>query len=186
MNELITEFKQNSLAIIEKLKQELLSIRTGRASPALLENIKVTVYQGSTQLRLIEIATITTQDPQTLLVIPFDPTIIQEIETSLNQSELGFRAVLQGKQLIIKIPPLTEEQRQKYIKLVGKIVEEHREFIRQERDRVRKIIKTSTDNKEIPEEEKFRLFEEIDKINKDLNEKIQDIKTRKESELATV
>ncbi|GIW62571.1 MAG: ribosome-recycling factor [Patescibacteria group bacterium] len=186
MNNLIEEFKKNSSAVIEKLKEELVSIRTGRATPALIENIKVTVYQGTTQMRLLEIATITNQDPQTLVVIPFDPSIIQEIETCINQSELGLRAVLQGKQLIINIPPLTEEQRQKYIKLVGKIVEEHRELIRQERDRIRKIIKTSADNKEIPEEEKFRLFEKIDEVNKDVNEKIQHIKEKKESELTTI
>jgi len=184
MDNLLDDFKKATDAITAQLKKELLGIRTGRATPALLENIAITVYQGSTKLKLMELATITTQDSQTLVVAPFDPSTIKDIESGISQSDLGIQPIVQEQRILVKLPPLTEEQRKKYLKLVGQIVEEHREKIRQERDRIRKRIKTAFEEKELTEDQKFSLFKRLDEKTKEVNQAIQNLREKKEQELA--
>ncbi len=183
MENLLDDFKKATDAIIAQLKEELLGIRTGRATPALLENILITVYQGSTKLKLMELATITTQDSQTLVVAPFDPSIIKDIEAGLAQSDLGIQPIVQEQRILVKLPPLTEEQRQKYLKLVGQIVEEHRERVRQERDKIRKRVKTAFEEKELTEDQKFSLFKRLDEKTKEVNQTIKNLREKKEQEL---
>ncbi len=179
-------FKQNLELIVEGTRENLSTIRTGRASPALVESIKVTTYGGQATLKLIELATITNSGPQELLISPFDPSTTQDIERTLRESALGFLVSVSGTQVRAKTPPLTEEQRQKYTKLVSQFAEEGREQIRKERDEIRKKVKEEFDGKTISEDQKYRDEAEIDKISKSFTERIEELKEKKVQEVMTV
>lgn len=178
--------KQKLSSIVEETRESLGAIRTGRASPALIENISVTAYNGQAVLRVVELATIVNEGPQDLLVVPFDRTVLQDIEAALRNSQMGFSVATQGSQIHVKTPPLTQEQREKYVKLVSHLTEENREKIRKIRDEARKQIKTQFESKTIGEDEKYRGEEMIDKISHEYTQKIEDLKSAKEKEVMTV
>ena len=184
--DLISEFKQNSQKTIDFLKEDLKSIRTGRASPSIVENLTVETYGGQSKLRLLELATITTEGPQVLLIIPFDPSVLLDIEKSVLKSPLGLTPAVQGSKIIIRIPSLNTEQREKYIKIVGEKVEEKKVTIRNHRDDTRRIIKTAFEKKEMGEDEKYRLEKEIDSQTTKFMEEIEIIKEDKTKEIMTV
>ncbi|MCR4329450.1 MAG: ribosome-recycling factor [Candidatus Roizmanbacteria bacterium] len=178
--------KQKLSTVVEEARESLGAIRTGRASPALIENISVTTYGGQAVLRVLELATIANEGPQDLLVVPFDHTVLQDIETAIRNSQMGFSVVTQGTQIHVKTPPLTQEQREKYVKLVSKLAEESREKVRKLRDDVRKQVKMQFESKAIGEDEKFREEEMIDKVSREYTQKIEDLKSAKEKEVMTV
>ncbi|MCX7881163.1 MAG: ribosome-recycling factor [Patescibacteria group bacterium] len=176
-------FKQNAQKIITVLNDELKSIRTGRANSSLVENLVVETYGGQTQLKLFELATINSEGPTTLSITPFDPQTIADIEKAILKSPLGISPRLVANRLILTFPPLSQEQREKILKLVNQKVEEKKQQIRNWRDETRKMIKNAFEKKEINEDEKFRLEKEIDNYNQQLTEEIQKIKKKKESEI---
>lgn len=184
--DIISTFSQQANKTIDFLKEDLKSIRTGRASPSLVENLSVETYNGQTKLRLLELATIMTDGPSSLSIIPFDPSILQDIEKAILKSPLGLTPAVQGSKIIIRIPSLNSEQREKYIKIVGEKVEEKKVTIRNQRDNARKIIKTSFEKKEMGEDEKYRLEKEIDSQTTKFMEEIEIIKESKTKEIMTV
>ncbi len=184
--DLAVEFKQNYQKAINSLREELKSIRTGRASPSLVENIEVVTYGGTARLKLLELATITTDGPAALSIVPYDASVTQDIERAILTTPLGLTPAVQGSNIIIKIPALNEEQREKFIKLVATIVEEKKVQIRSARDDVRRTLKTSLEKKEISEDEKFRVEKEIDILSQKAMEEIQLIRDKKEKEIMEV
>lgn len=179
-------FKQNLELTFSKTRENLNTIRTGRASPAIVENMEVTTYGGGATLKIIELATIMNNGPQDLVVTPFDPSTMQDIEKKLRESSMGFSVVVQGNLIRLKMPPLSEEQREKYAKLVSGFIEDGREFVRKHRDEIRKELKSSFENKEITEDEKYRQEEAIEKVSKEYNDKLEELKKRKEQEIMTI
>jgi ribosome recycling factor len=182
----VSLFSQLANKTIQSLKEDLKSIRTGRVSPSLVENLVVETYDGQTKLRLLELATITTEGPQALLIVPFDPSVLSDIEKSVLKSPLGLTPSVQGSKIIIRIPSLNTEQREKYIKIVGEKVEEKKVTIRNHRDNARRIIKTAFEKKEMGEDEKYRLEKEIDSQTTKFMEEINNIKENKENEIREV
>ncbi|TRZ51916.1 ribosome recycling factor [bacterium] len=182
----VSTFNQQALKTIDSLKEDLKSIRTGRASPSLVENLVVETYGGQTKLRLLELATIVTDGPSALAILPFDPSVVQDIEKAILKSPLGLTPAVQGTKIIIRIPTLNTEQREKYIKVVGEKVEEKKMIIRNHRDEARKFIKTSLEKKEMSEDEKFRLEKEIDVQSTKYMEEISKIRENKETEIREV
>ena len=134
----------------------------------------------------MEMATITTEGSAALVISPFDPSTIPDIEKAILKSPLGLSPQVQGTKVIIRIPPLSEEQREKYVKLVGQKVEEKRGIIRNHRDDKRKKIKLSFDSKEITEDDKYRIEKEIDNLTQKSNEELLFIKEQKEKEIREV
>jgi len=182
------DFAKKANFIIEKLKDELRLIRTGVVNPALIENITVETYGGQTKLKILELATITTSPPQSLVISPFDSSTIKDIEKALlqSQSSLGVSPVVQNNQIFLKFPPLSTEQREKFAKLVNQIIEIARQKIRNLRDQERKSIKLSFEKKEITEDQKFKKEKEIDTQTQKINEIIEEIKTKKINEILTI
>lgn len=183
METLIDKFKKQGKGVVTRLREELKTIRTGRASSAVLEDIKIQTYQGQTELKLMELATITNEGPQTLIIQPFDPSTIADIEKGLLQSPLGINPIVQNQRIIVKFPPLSEEQRQKIIKLVNQKVEEARIQMRNKRNEIRKKIRSLYEKKQVTEDEKFRLEKLVDKAGQDLNKEILEVKEAKEKEI---
>lgn len=182
----VSEFKQNSQKTVDFLKLDLKSIRTGHASASLIENIVVDTYGGSAKLRLLELSTITTEGPSTLIISPFDSSVTQDIEKAILKSPLGLSPAVQGNRIIIKIPSLSTEQREKFIKVVNEKIEEKKVQIRNHRDNSRKILKAKFENKEVTEDERFRLEKEIDNETAKFIDQINLIKENKIAEIKEV
>jgi len=186
MDPLISGFNNSLQNIVIRLKEDLKTVRTGRANPVMLENLIVEAYGGQSKLKMMEVATITTEGPSIILIQPFDPSTVQDIEKAILKSPLGFSPQVQGTRLLIKVPPLSEEQRLKFTKLIGQIIEEKKSIIRNERDNVRKTIKSQFENKDLTEDGKFRLEKEIDNITQKFTSEIQQIKESKEKEIMAI
>ncbi|MBI3366208.1 ribosome recycling factor [Candidatus Roizmanbacteria bacterium] len=182
----LTEFKNQSQKVIDNLKEDLKSIRTGRATPSLVENLIVETYGGQTKLRLLELATITTDGPSALSISPFDPSVLSDIEKAILKSPLGISPAIQGNKITLHIPALSEEQREKFIKFASQKVEERKVMIRNLRDNARKTLKTAFEKKEVSEDSKFRQEKEIDIASQKCMEEIDLHKNHKEEEIREV
>lgn len=185
MHTIIPTFKSQSEVLISKLREELKGIRTGRAHTGMIEGLQVEAY-GGTKMRLIELASITTESNDALVITPFDPSTIPDIEKGILSSPIGLNPQTQGHRIIVRVPPLSEEQRIKYVKVVSQLVEETKNQVRYERDTIRKKIKNMEDSKEMTEDDRYRLEKEVDELTGKLNIELQSIKEHKEQEIMEV
>lgn len=171
---------------IQYARTELQAIRTGKASPSLVENIMVDAYAGQSRLKLQELSTISAQDPTTLIVTPFDPSTVGEIEKAILSSPLNLSPRVEGKMLRIMIPPLSEEQRINFVRLANQKAEEAKNHSRSSRDDARKRVKAAFEEKSLTEDEKFRLEKEIDEMTKKYVDEIEELKKRKQEEIMSL
>ncbi len=184
MDSFISDFKTTTQEAILTAQEELKGIRTGRANAGMIENLPIEAY-GS-KMKLKEIATITTEGSAALVVVPFDPSTVSDIEKGILSSPLGFSPKTEGNKMYIRIPPLSEEQRIKYTKLAGQIVEDIKNMVRREREEIRKKVKRMFDAKEMTEDEKFRLEKEVDTITTNITNDLQSLREKKEKEIMEV
>lgn len=180
------DFTKASQTTIAHLKEDLKTIRTGRANPAVIEDLQVDAYGGQSKFKLLELATITTEGPSQLLVVPFDPITAPDIERAILKSPMGLSPVTQGGRIIIRIPPLSTEQRQKLIKIINQKVEEKKNIIRTHRDEARKKIKQQLELSTLTKDDKFRMEKDIDTSTQKLMDEIEIIKKNKEKEIMEV
>lgn len=186
MNPSTDDFKNQSQKTVSQLKEDLKTIRTGRANPSILEGLIVETYGGQTKLKLLELSSITVDDSSTLVITPYDPSTSQDIEKAILKSPLGLSPQVQGTKIIVRIPPLSEEQRIKLIKIISQKVEERKNTIRNYRDEARRKIKNTFEAKNIGEDQKYRFEKEIDTLAQEVMESIQTIKESKEKEMMEV
>ncbi len=169
---------------VEHFHMELQKIRTGRATPALVEELKVEYY--GTQVPLQQIATITAPDPHTLLIQPWDKTSLGAIEKAILESELGLNPANDGTVIRVPIPPLTEERRHEIVKLCRKLAEEARIAVRNIRrhmlDQLRKLEK----EEHMSEDERRRAEQQVQKLTDRYIEKINEYLEKKEAEVMEV
>lgn len=186
MDIFLSNFKQHAEKAIASLKEDLKSIRTGRATPAIVENIIVNTYGGQTKLRMLELATITTEGSSVLIIAPYDPSTVKDVEKAILTSPLGLSPQVQGTHIRITIPPLSQEQREKFVKIVAQKIEERKQIMRNLRDDGRKEIKQKFEAKEWTEDDKFRFEKELDKITQTYMELLHEIRGKKEQEIMEV
>lgn len=166
----------------EVLCQELAGLKAGRATPALVEKIMVDAYE--TKMPLVELATITAASPNELLITPFDQAIIKNIERALAKDRhLGLSPAVDETIVRLTIPPLTEEKRRELVKVLRQRLEAGRVMIRQIRREKMVEIKRKFEAKELNEDEKFKIEEELQKMTDEFNEKIGEMGKEKESQL---
>lgn len=170
--------------VIEFLKKELGKLRVGRATPSLVEDIKIDYYGTPTPLK--QLATINTPESDLIVISPWDRTVLGVIEKTIASSSLGINPIVDQDIIRLKMPPLTEERRRDIVKLLHKEIEEAKIAIRNAREALREDIKKMVDNEEIAEDERFKKFEEIDKIVKEYNNKIEEIGEGKEKEIMSI
>ncbi|MEK7665923.1 MAG: ribosome recycling factor [Patescibacteria group bacterium] len=170
--------------ILEHLGQELSTVRTGRASPALVEGIQVNVY--ATMMELKSIASISVPDARTLQIQPWDKANLQPIEHAIATANLGINPVNDGTVIRLVMPQLTEETRKQMVKMMKEKLEVARVAIRKMRERVRDEIVASEKAREIAEDERFARQEELDKIVKEFDGDISASGEKKEKEIMTV
>ncbi|MBL7078494.1 ribosome recycling factor [Candidatus Shapirobacteria bacterium] len=169
--------------VIDLYKQDIATIRTGRATPALIEDITVTVYNGEQRMSLKELGTISAPDARSLTLQPWDKTIINEIKNEIAAQNLGFNPAINGEIIRISLPPLTAEQRQDYLKLLGRKTEGARVIIRDIRSEARHGLQERQKEKEISEDEFHQLEKTLQKITDENIERIEEINQAKEKEI---
>ena len=169
------------LALIE---DDLKSVKTGRAKPSLVEDLKVEVYESKMTLK--ELASITALDPHQLIVSPWDKTVLKVIETAINSSPLNLSAVVDNDIIRIKIPPLTEETRKDLVKLVNQKLESGRRLVRQVRNEAKKEIEDQKGQPGVSEDHIKDWLENLQKLSDEVNDKIDKLGKFKETELMTI
>lgn len=172
--------------VLEVLKQDLGTIRTGRATPALVENIIISAYGGSTKLRVMELATIGVSDSQTIVITPFDHTVIHDIEKGIQDANVGLNPIVDGQILRITLPPLSTERREELIKAVKHKLENGRIMVRQVRHDGMSEIKKLHDDKAISDDDKTRFEKEVQKMVDDMMGTIDSFGAQKEAELLQI
>lgn len=169
---------------IEVFKKELASIRTGRASLALLDGIMVNYYNTPTPLQ--QVASLNIPESRQIAIQPWDPKIIPDIEKAILKSDLGLTPTNDGKIIRITIPPLTEERRKQLVKTVRKKAEDARVAIRNIRRDINEEIKKLEKEKHISEDIVKKLHEDIQKITDSFISKVDEVLNHKEKEIMEV
>ena len=184
VNEVMTETKDKMKKSVEVLKKSYQRVRTGRASLSLLDGVRVKYYGTPTPLK--QVASLTIPDPKTIMIQPWDPSVLGEIDKAILKSELGLTPANDGKVIRINIPPLTEERRKELVKLVRKMAEESRVAIRNIRREANEMLKELKKEKEISEDEMHRAQNEVQKITDKFIEQIDEICEEKEKEIMEI
>ena len=180
-DEILSELRQKMNKTVEVLKKEFLRIRTGRASTALLDGIKVNCYE--TQMPLDQVASLSVPESRLITIKPWDQSIIGDVEKSILKSELGLTPMSDGKIIRISIPPLTEERRKELAKLAKKMAEESKISVRNHRREANEMFKELKNEKEISEDEMYKSLDETQGITDEFIKKIDEITAEKEKEI---
>lgn len=171
---------------IDVTRTDLSSIRSGRATPALIENVVVAVYGNTQHLKMMEVSTITTPDAKTITVSPYDPSVISEIQRGLEVANIGLNPVIDGDIIRISIPPLSEERRQEYIKLAKTKLEAGKIMIRQIRhDAMKELAKHVADGN-VSEDENKLAEKRIQELTDEMIAEFDAIGQKKEAELLQI
>lgn len=179
--EILSELKGKMNKTVEVLKKEFKRIRTGRASTALLDGIRVDCYD--TQMPIEQIASISAPESRLLTIQPWDKSIIGNIEKAILKSELGLTPMSDGKIIRISIPPLTEERRKELAKLCRKMAEESKIAIRNHRRDAKEMFKEMKNEKEMSEDDFHKAQKEVQEITDDFISKVDEITDQKEKEI---
>ncbi len=180
------ELKMKMQKAISVIREDLGTIRTGRATPALVENVIISAYENTQKLKVKELATITTDGPRMIIIAPFDPSVIRDVERGINSANLGFTGAVDGNIIRINIPPLTADRRDEYIKLAHTKIEGGRVMIRQIRHDVMSDVKRQFEDKLISEDDRKRIEKEIQLLTDEMMAEIEALKTKKENELSQI
>jgi len=177
-------FAEKSLKTLVVLKEDLNTVRAGRANPALLDKITVNYYGSPTPLK--SISNISVPDPRTLVISPFDPKSIVDIEKAINIANLGINPANDGKLIRLVIPQVTEERRKELTRLVKKMGEESKVAIRNERREANEELKKLEKTSELTEDDLKKELEDIQKKADKAIKDVDDIIAAKEKEILEV
>ena len=180
----IAQIKERMGKAVEDLRRELSSIRTGRASLALFNNINVDYYGVPTPIN--QVATSAIPEPSLVTLQPFDVSLIGNIEKAILASDLGLNPANDGRLIRIPIPALNEERRQQLARHVHKVLEDHRTAVRNIRRDGNDTMKKHLKNKEMSEDDEHRALDEVQKLTNTYIAKLNEVAKAKEEEILTV
>lgn len=184
IDEVLGELRQRMARSVEVLQEDLVGIRTGRASPALVEKLQVEYYGAMTSLN--QMASIAAPEPRLLVIRPWDPSALQDIERAILKSDLSLTPMNDGKLIRLNIPRLTEERRRELVKVVARRVEEARVAIRNLRRDALQDLKDFEKEKMISEDDFFRGKQKVQELTDEFIEKVDEIGKRKEAEVMEI
>jgi ribosome recycling factor len=184
IEDVLKETEERMRKSIEALDADLVNIRTGRASPSLVERLQVDYY--GTNVPLNQLSTISVPEPRLLVIRPYDPTSLDQIEKAILKSELGLTPVNDGKVIRLSIPRLTEERRHELVKMVQKRVEEARVAIRNCRRDGLQDMKDLEKEKLVSEDDFFRGKDRMQDVTDRHIEEVDEIGTTKEKQIMEV
>jgi ribosome recycling factor len=180
----LKEAEQAMEAAVDATRREFATVRTGKATPALLDTVRVEAY--GTQMPLNQVATVNTPEPTLLVVQPFDQTLIADIERAIMVADLGLNPSNDGNVVRVPVPPLNEERRKEYVKLLHKMAEEGKVSIRHARHKARDTIQEMIKEHEIGEDDGHRQFEAVETMTHEHTDAIDDLLKRKEEEVMSI
>lgn len=180
----LKEADQAMQAAVEATRREFSTVRTGKATPALLDTVKVDAYGA--QMPLNQVATVNTPEPTLLVVQPFDQTLIGAIEKAILVADLGLNPSNDGNIIRVPVPPLNEERRKEYVKLLHKMAEEGKVSIRHARHKARDSIQELIKEHEIGEDDGRRQMDEIEKLTQQHSDAIDELLVKKEEEVMSI
>ena len=184
LDDILLEAEEKMLKTEEVVQHEFAGVRTGKASPALVENIVVDVY-GS-QMRIRELAGITTPEPRQLVIQPWDATSVQPIEKAIQKANLGLNPAVQGKIIRISFPELSQERRLEFVKITKKMAEDGRVAIRHVRRDAMELLKKHAHDSGITEDQEKQAEKDLQKLTDQYSAKIDQHLAHKEKEIMTV
>ncbi len=180
----VAQIRKRMEKAIDDIRKELASIRTGRASISILDNIQVDYYGTPTPIN--QVAQLGTPDPTLVTVQPYDVSLVGPIEKAIRASDLGLNPSNDGRLIRIPIPPLTEERRKQLAKHVHRVLEEHRTAVRNIRRDGNEHLKKMLKDKLISEDDEKHAIAEIQKLTDDHIRKLEEVAKKKEQEILTV
>jgi len=183
-DDILLEAEEKMLKTEQVVQNEFAGVRTGKASPALLENISVDVY-GS-MMRIRELAGISTPEPRMLVIQPWDMATIQPIEKAIQKANLGLSAVTQGKIIRVAFPELSTERRQEFVKIVKKMAEDSRVSVRHVRRDAMDLLKKHGKDSGVTEDQQKQAEKDLQKLTDEYVAKIDQHLAAKEKEILTV
>jgi len=169
---------------LERTQHEFNTIRTGRASVSLLDNIYIDYYGSKTLLK--HMSNVSIPEPRAILISPYEPKFLKEIETQISKSDLGINPSNNGKVIRLNVPPLNEERRKELVKLVRKIAEDGKVAIRNIRREINDEFKKLESGSKITEDDLINYQKEVQEITDEFIEKLNDSLAQKEKEIIEV
>ena len=184
LKDLSSDLKRRMDQAVATFQANLASTRTGRASVHMLDQVKADYYGTPTPIS--QMAQVSTPEAQLILISPYDPSALKEIERALRTSDLGFNPQTDGKVIRVPIPPMTEERRRDVVKHLNKVLEEHRTAIRNVRRDGNDVLKKLAKDKKISEDEEKRALEEVQKMTDEEIRRMEELSRKKEIEVMQV
>lgn len=169
---------------VEDFRKDLAGVRTGRANTALLDNLRVD-YHG-TPMPINQLGTMSVPDPSMIMISPWDPTAVPLIDKAIRTSDLGLNPTSDGKVLRVPIPALTEERRKDLVKMIHKVLENHRTAVRNIRRDIKEHVEKLEKEKKISEDDKKRALDELEKLTHAETKKVEDLSASKEKEVLEI
>ena len=184
LKELNGDLRRRMDGAVATFQANLASTRTGRASVHMLDQIKVDYYGTPTPIS--QLAQLSTPEAQMILISPWDPTVLKDMEKALSTSDLGLNPQSDGKVLRIPVPPMTEERRRDVCKHLNKVLEEHRTAVRNVRRDGNDALKKLAKDKKISEDDEKRALEEIQKMTDEEIRRMEELSSKKEAEVMQI
>jgi len=178
------DLKRRMDQAVATFQAALASTRTGRASVHMLDQVKVDYYGTHTPIG--QLAQVSAPEAQLILISPYDPTILKDIEKAIQASDLGFNPMSDGKVIRVPVPPMTEERRRDVCKHLNKVLEEHRTAVRNVRRDGNEALKKLAKDKKVSEDEEKRALEEVQKMTDGEIRRMEELSQRKEAEVMQV
>ena len=169
---------------LDAVRREFATVRTGKATPALLDTVRVDAYGA--KMPLNQVATVSTPEPTLIMVQPFDKTLIGDVEKAILTADLGLNPANDGNLIRVPIPPLNEERRKEYVKLLHKMAEEGKISVRHARRIVREELHKKVKEHEIGEDDGRRREDALEKLTHEYADKIDEMLKHKEAEVMAI
>jgi len=184
IDEILLETEEKMLKTEDHVVHEFAGVRTGKASPSLIENVQVEAYGSN--MRLKELATISVPEPRMLMVQPFDQSTMKAVEKAIQQSGLGLNPATQGRFIRVILPELSNERRQEFVKLIKRMAEEGRVAVRNERRHAIELLKKLKGAAGVSEDDIKDAETEVQKLTDQYIKRVDDHVAHKEKEILTV
>ena len=182
--DLYSDLKRRMDHAVADFQANLAATRTGRASVHMLDQVKVDYYGTPTPIN--QMAQVSAPEPQLIVISPWDPSILKEIEKAIQAADLGFNPMSDGKIIRVPVPPMTEERRRDVCKHLNKVLEEHRTAVRNVRRDGNDALKKLAKDKKISEDDEKRALEEVQKMTDEEIRRMEELSRKKEAEVMQV
>lgn len=186
MNEdLIVSLENRLEKVLEVVRSDMATVRTGRAKPDMIGELMVTAYGGQ-KMKILELANISAPDNSLIVIEPWDKSVIQEIEKAIINSEMQLSPAVSGEMIRVPVPPLTEERRKDFVKLLAQKLESGRVMLRQARQDIKEKIDDLEGKPGVSEDDVKRLLERLQEVFEDYGEKLEEMGQKKEVEIMEI